>query len=221
MAKYFFMDMDNTICESRQKISVEMKDRLSKIDFLIVIGGLNKERMLYQLDGLSCIILAQSGNDAPNWQNNLTSEEIMEIFTHIEKIKTLCQPYNDEVKVIENRGCQVSLSFVGHTAPPEFKQKFDPDKLTRKSILKKHPFESKTLTCNIAGTTCLDYTSKLGDKGHNIKRYIKENKLDKDDCVFFGDALFEGGNDESVKGIIKTVEVANPQDLLLKLKEYV
>jgi len=212
----YIFDLDGTITESRQKISKELKDFLSNLPNLTVISGASKEQMEYQLDGLKCNILSQSGNDTPLWQNKLTAQEKHEIYRHIFSLDWIIEPW-----MIEDRGCQLSPSLIGHKAPFDIKKKFDPDQKIRKKLLKKCPFKSRTLVCRIAGTTCIDYTRKNGDKGHNLERWIKENKLNKDDCIYFGDALFEGGNDESVIGVIKTVEVLNPQDLLIKLKKYV
>ena len=36
----------------------------------------------------------------------------------------------------------------------------------------------------------------------------------KEECVYFGDMLFPGGNDESVIGVIDTEAVENPDDTL-------
>lgn len=211
---YIFSDLDGTITDSRQKISQEMKRLLSNFN-LIVISGASRGQMEYQLNGLECDIMAQSGNDTSLWQNKLTDDEITEIYQHISKITLVGKD------MIENRGCQIALSLVGHHVPIEEKKSFDPTKKIRKAILKKYPFKSRTLICKVAGTTCLDYTNKNGTKGKNIARFIKEKGWKKKDCVYFGDALFKGGNDESVIGVIRTVGVANPTELLKKIKKYV
>ena len=214
MLNNYFFDLDGTICESKQIISKKMKEILSKLTNLIVISGATQEQISYQLNNLSCTILAQSGNDTPLWQNYLTWEQIDEIKAHVNSF------YGLGTSNLQDRGCQASFSFTGHNAPIEQKKNFDPTGKIRQHILKKFPFKSKTLMVTVAGTTCLDYTLKKGNKGQNIKRWIKEKGLNKKDCIFFGDALFQGGNDESVKGIIKTISVENPQDLIKKLKKY-
>lgn len=206
--------MDGTVTESRQKISPKMKQALSGED-IVVISGASREQMEYQLDGLPCIIMAQSGNDTPLWFNKLTDKEITEIHSHINKIIEV------EYDMLEDRGCQITLSLVGHNANINLKKSFDPDHNKRKEMLRKTPFKSKTLVCRIGGTTCFDYTRKYGTKGRNIARWIKENKISKSGCVYYGDAFFRGGNDESVKGVITIVEVENPKDLLVKLKNNV
>ncbi len=192
-------------------------NKLSNLMDIVVIGGLDRERLEYQLDGLKCTILAQSGNDTPLWQNKLDREETIEIIRHLD----LFVPTRTGKELVEIRGSQVSYSILGHKADVSYKKTFDPKQKIRQAILKQHPFKSKTLKVTIAGTTCLDYTRKNGDKGHNIARWIKENKLNKKNCIYFGDALFKGGNDESVKGVIRCVSVKNPTDFMNKLKKYV
>lgn len=215
MYKHLFFDLDGTLTESRQEISQEMYDTLveAKSEFdIIVISGAEKERIKKQLKELDVEIMAQSGNDTQYWKNLLTEKEKEKIVEHTRK-------FGFSVDFMrEDRGCQISLSFTGHNAPQEIKNAFDPDSKKRQKLLKEHPFIHKTLECRIAGSTCLDYTRKNGTKGKNIERLIKLKKWNKKDCIYFGDKLFKGGNDESVIGVIKVVEVANPTDLLAKLK---
>lgn len=211
---HLIFDLDNTITESRQDISPEMFERLSVLkDDIVVISGASEERMIKQLKGLPIkYILAQSGNDTLFWYNKLTDEEIREIYTHADKLRDI------EPDMLENRGCQIALSFTGHNADLKTKKLFDPNGSLRTKILSDIPFESETLECRVGGSTCLDYTRKNGTKGKNIERLIKHLNWKKEDCIYYGDALFKGGNDESVVGVIKCIEVANPQDLMLKLK---
>ncbi len=218
MYKHLFFDCDGTLTESRQEISQEMYDTLveAKSEFdIIVISGAEKERIVKQLKGLDLEIMAQSGNDTQYWQNLLTRAEKARILEHISKFETVLS------SMIDDRGCQISLSFTGHRASVEFKKSFDPDSTVRQRLLKKNPFIHKTLECRIAGSTCLDYTRKNGTKGKNIERLIKLKNWNKKDCIYFGDKLFKGGNDESVIGVIKVVEVSSPTDLLSKFKNNV
>jgi HAD superfamily hydrolase (TIGR01484 family) len=215
--KYLFFDLDETICESRQIISPEMKEVLLKLkEPFVVISGAEVSRIEKQMDGVPCIKFGQNGNDTPFWKNLLTEKEVKEITNHISKIYPYF-PYD----CVQNRGCQISLSFIGHNAELERKKNFDPHKTLRYSILKKVPFKSRKLMCRVAGTTCFDYNKKGFLKGDNLKRYMKLNNLKKEDCIYFGDNFSKGGNDESVKGIMQIVEVVNPQDLLVKIKNYV
>ncbi len=217
--KHLFFDLDGCLTESRQDISYEMIEMISSLSFtndIIIVSGAGKERIEKQLSGLKVdYIMAQSGNDTSLWKRNLTDNEKEKIFQHINKIAII------KPDLIDDRGCQISLSFIGHNAKIEDKKTFDPDNKKREKILKDIPFISNKLECRIAGTTCLDYTRKDGTKGKNIERLLKHLNWKKEDCTYFGDKLFKGGNDESVIGIIPVVEVADPQDLLVKLKDYV
>ncbi len=207
--KYYFFDMDGTICESRQKISLGMKKKLTSLENVIVISGASRRQMEYQLDGLKCTILSQSGNDTPLWKNELTTFEKSYIFNHIDKFGN-----SEDYSKAEDRGCQIAYSFVGHNRSPYTKKNFDSKQKIREIILKEHPFKSKTLQVTIAGTTCLDYTKKNGTKGINLARWMKENKLNKKNCIYYGDSLFKGGNDATVLRVMKCIKVKNPNDLL-------
>lgn len=213
--KHFIFDMDNTICESRQKITPSMKKRLLRLGKIIVISGASREQMEYQLDGMNCTILAQSGNDTPLWKNKLSEKEKEEIWNHITSI-----PTSFDYAWVQDRGCQLSLSLTGHEANLNKKKRFDPKQKKRKNLLEMWPFKSENLMVSIAGTTCFDYTRKEGTKGKNISRWIKHKRLSKRECIYFGDALFKGGNDETVIGVIDTEIVTNPKDLLIKIKKY-
>lgn len=209
--------MDGTITESRQMITPEMKFFMSKLPKFVVVSGAEKKRMKKQLDGLDCILMAQNGNDTPDWQNKLSKQEKQEVYEHLKKVeKWLDMPVlNDET--VHDRGCQISFSFTGHNADINWKKKFDPKKKYRNMVLQQVPFKSKTLMVRVAGTTCFDYNKKGFLKGDNIKRYMKLHKLKKNDCIYYGDNFDKGGNDESVLGVMKCVRVKSPEDLIKKL----
>ena len=213
MLKIF--DLDGTITESRQIISPQMKKRLLDLkEPFVVISGAEVKRIEKQMDGVPCIKMGQNGNDTPFWQNKLSKKDIREILNHIGKI----YPYFPD-DCIQNRGCQISLSFIGHSSDIQKKNKFDPRKQLRYKILKQVPFKSKNLLARVAGTTCIDYNKKNNLKGDNLRRYMKLHKINPKDCVYFGDNFSKGGNDESVKGVMKCIPVKNPSDLLKKLEK--
>lgn len=214
-----FFDLDNTITESRQVISPEMKEKmLSLSEPFVVISGAERPRIEKQMDGVPCIKMAQNGNDTNDWCNALTSKEIKEIYNHLDKVEILTGCPMDK-ETVHNRGCQISLSFTGHDAEIGFKKKFDPIKKYRNWVLRMVPFKSNSLIVRVAGTTCFDYNRRNNLKGDNIKRYLKLHKLKKKDCIYYGDAFGKGENDESVLGVIKCVKVKGPQDLCKKLQE--
>lgn len=202
--------MDGTITRSRSLITQEMKEVLGKLPKpVVVISGASYEQIEKQLDGFPALIMAQNGNDAfPYWEDRIEppGEIPKEIMEHIHLISQV----KDDM--IEHRGCQISLSFLGHHAPISEKEKFDPDKSFRTKVLQMYPFKSENYEVKIAGTTCLDYFKKGHHKGYNIEKLIKTLNLKKKQCLYIGDALFPGGNDESVIGVIETKQVENPQE---------
>lgn len=215
-----FFDLDGTITPSRQKVQPHVKKALLDLNEpIVVISGLPKDEMIDHLDGIPAIILAQQGNDAPDWQNRLTYEEINEVKKYLANFVqfSIHLVYDDTQETLQNRGGLVAFSFTGHYAPYPYKYAFDPHRHFRKWILEKYPFKSETLEVQISGSTTIDFTRKNWKKGDNLKRYMELHDIDPKDCVYYGDALTPGANDESVIGIMKCVEVKNPDDLITKL----
>jgi HAD superfamily hydrolase (TIGR01484 family) len=227
--KHFFFDMDGTVTPSRSKIGTGMKELLASIPATIAItSGSHNEQINFQMDGLSVIKMGQNGNQALHpeigelWNESLSDEQKKEVMEHTQKIWSVCdQNVPDINDIFEDRGAQISMSLYGHHADPEKKKVFDGDFKKRKALLAKYPFISSTLEVKLGGSTCLDYFPKGKDKGFNINRLITRLGWNKDECLFYGDALFPGGNDETVEGIITTVAVTNPQDCYNKLNRLI
>ena len=215
--KYLFCDLDGTLCESKQNLEKEMLRELVRINEklkLFIVSGAELSRMLTQAPMKYVTYFSQNGNliydgDKIIRQNELTNKK--EILEHI---KILLDGLNIELKddMIDDRGSQISLSFVGHNAPLAEKKAFDPDRKIRLEIIKKFPFHNAF----VAGTTCIDYIPKT--KGENIQHYIELRKIKPSDCLYIGDALEKGANDETVVGVIPTFAVKNPEDTLRFLK---
>ena len=81
-------------------------------------------------------------------------------------------------------------------------------------MLVEHPLVSDAVEVRIGGTTTFDYFRKGMHKGHNVLELIRRKGWVKDECVYVGDALFPGGNDETVIGVIDTHPVKNPTETL-------
>ena len=221
--------MDMTIAPSRQPIRPEMYEFLTRLsqDIVIVSGQLT-EKIAWQSNDLPAIRLGQNGNHAvdvdgtPLWDVTLSEEQRQEIMTHIQKLTALL-PYtpNPDWTPVEDRGCQITFSPIGNTAPVEEKQAYDPDRKKRDALLEAVPFESEELVVKIGGSTSLDYIHKDRHKGTNVQKIIDLKGWKNQECVYFGDGLFPGGNDEAVIGVIETVPVEDDVDCLRKLREVV
>lgn len=219
--------MDGTVTPSRSKIHPDMKAFLSSLDQTIaIISGSHNVQMAFQMDDLPIIKMGQNGNHVIDsdgtelWFDKLTAEEKQEIMIHAEIVWEACDKnVPDPNDLFEDRGSQISLSIYGHHADPAEKKAFDGDFKKRKALLEQFPFDSETLEVKLGGSTCLDYFKKGRNKGYNIARLIQLKNWNRDECIFFGDALFPGGNDETVVGVIETVQVADEHDCLVKLTE--
>ncbi len=157
----------------------------------------------------------------------LSEIEKAEILAHISKIKShfadLIERVRkvEEEKLIEDRGCQISFSFVGHDAPLADKMKFDPTGELRLKILKTIPLVSKIVGVKVGGTTNLDYNQFGKNKGFNILEWMKYFKWKTEDVLYIGDALFPGGNDDTVLGACDTLQVSGPDETLEAIKKII
>jgi hydroxymethylpyrimidine pyrophosphatase-like HAD family hydrolase len=174
------------------------------------------------VDGVVCRKLGQNGNHALDeageliWEEKLSETEVAGVREHIEQIPVTSE-VADKDDMNEERGCQVSYRLLRHNEHVPTKEAFDPKSEKRKAILAEYPFTSDSLQVKIGGTTCLDYTAKGRNKGFYVTRLIEQMGWNKEDCLYFGDMLFPGGNDESVIGVIDTQAVDNPDDTLRHL----
>lgn len=217
--------MDGTITPSRSLISPEVKEFLAGLPQTIAVtSGSHNQQMSFQTDGLKIIKMGQNGNHTIDidgtelWFDKISQQEKDEINAHIEKVWALCD-HNvpDTEDLIEDRGSQISLSIYGHHADTEEKRAFDGDFAKRKALLIAVPFESETIEVKLGGSTCLDYFRKGRNKGFNINRILEHKGWKHEECIFFGDALFPGGNDETVISIIEAVAVSSPEDMVEKV----
>jgi len=223
---HLFFDMDKTVAPARQPMLPEMHTLLSALEQdVILVSGQLCEKIAWQSGQLNAAYLGQNGNHALDengvelWHTPLTDQEVSEVMEHIEKLKKLLpeQP-NEEYTPIENRGAQITFSPIGNTAPVELKMVYDPDRSKRFALMEKVPFESETMMVVLGGSTSLDYIPKKRHKGTNVKKYIDFKGWNPNECVYYGDGLYPGGNDEFVIGVIDTVPVEDHLDCYRKLQ---
>ncbi len=237
MYKHFFFDLDKTLTKSRSPMDdahIATFDRLcSERDVVVVTGGTVahiREQVTPRFDG-RYTALAQSGNHAIDengeelWYEPLKPEQVVAVHSFI---KRLAQQFDDEVPdttdCVEDRGAQIGYSVIGYHAPLEKKYAFDPDDTRRQEALKALSNEVRQLTdigINVtpAGTTGFNFIMNGRHKGFNVARLIKLNGWATEDSVYTGDALFPGGNDETVIGVIPTHPVTNPNETFTFINE--
>lgn len=226
--KHLFFDMDDTVSASRTPMEDDVHHLYRSLSRdIVIVSGAQVSQIDTQIRELPVYRLGQNGNQALNpqsdvlWTEYLTEKHTREIHAHIQKLMRL---YNADVHdthdLIEHRGAQMSYSLIGHHEELERKKACDPDRSVRCSLIKEIPFESDELEVKIGGTTCFDYFQKGRHKGYNVNRLIEHMNWNKNDCLYFGDAIFPGGNDETVIGVIETFPVKNHRHTYNVLKKF-
>lgn len=225
--KHLFFDMDKTVAPARQPILPEMYELLYSLsEDIIIASGQYAGKIKWQSGGLRAYRLGQNGNEATDpeenvlWYTPLTQAQKDEIMVHIHKLEALLpESLNHDWTPIEDRGAQITFSPIGNTAPIDLKMAYDPTREKRDALLVAVPFVSRELVVKIGGSTSVDYFHKERHKGSNVAKLIALKGWDKDECIYLGDGLYPGGNDEAVIGIIETVPVDDHLDCYSKLKE--
>ncbi len=226
---HLFFDMDGTVTRAKSLITKEMRETLGALQKsgrdVIIVSGQTKELIEKQTEGFPCLYLCQNGNHAVDvvsgeelWRRDLSADEKEEIWKHILSIPRTWEVSNED-DLVQDRGSQISYSLLGHNEDVEKKEAFDPDTKRRATMLAEHPFNSKTVEVKIGGTTTFDYSPKGKNKGYNVAQLIEQKGWNKAACVYVGDRLFPGGNDDTVLGVIDTHPVKNPDETLVFLKE--
>ncbi len=109
------------------------------------------------------------------------------------------KPYGE---VIEDRESQISISMMGQQAPVEVKHAWAEKNSERRLELRAAiATELPDFEVRAGGTTTIDIT-KIGiDKAYGMKKLIDMLDLSKEEILFLGDKLDEGGNDYPVKAM--------------------
>ena len=237
MPKHVFFDLDNTLTLSRAAIKKEhaplFVELCKRRDVIVVTGGMS-EHILEQLpQGAkgSYAMLAQSGNEAIAkdgailWFEKFSEEQTSRSLAFIEKLKRHFNiAVRDENDLIEMRGAQINYSVIGYHEEPAKKYAFDPDFSKRKAALAQFPQDRAELAevdvlVVPAGSSGFNIIHASKNKGHNVARFIEYVNWQTQDCLYVGDALGPGENDETVIGVIPTHAVKNPDDTFRFIKE--
>lgn len=231
--KHLFFDMDGTLTESRTLIAFESAKLLFLLDQgydIAIVSGATQKQILIQIPtALSFSTLAQNGNDVQSnrllqpvkWRNELNWMQKYKVFCIIDHLLAVAGETKQSDHV-EDRGCQIAYSVIGHNAPRWRKSAYDPSGQARHDVIEQDvgwfkELDSYGIKYAIGGTTCIDFY--LHSKGENVARYVKEMGWKPEECLYIGDALFEGGNDQTVMGVIPTQHVIDPADCAEFMRE--
>jgi HAD superfamily hydrolase (TIGR01484 family) len=239
--KLIAFDVDGTLTESRSRMDAEMAGLFSRLltskRVAIITGGafadINRQ-ILEQLNltagqKTNLILLPTNGgglwvfND--EWQeiacHHLTAEEKEKITKAIcdvvgkEQCANKDDGYGDK---IQDRKSEITYSALGEHADIKEKLAWDPDFKKRKALQEELMKRLPEFEVKIGGKTSIDITPKGMDKAYAIKKLMEHLKLEKKDILFFGDAVYENGNDFPVFQLgVDTIKVSGPAETKMHL----
>lgn len=119
-------------------------------------------------------------------------------------------------EIVEDRESQITFSACGQQASPERKYAWDPDMKKRNAIRDIMITELTDYEIRIGGSTSIDITRPGIDKAYGMEKLMATLEIGKDEILFIGDKLEEGGNDYPVKAMgIDTIAVERWEDTAL------
>ncbi len=227
-------DLDDTLAVTKSPISDRMSELLGRLlesyDVCVISGGiyeifqqnvvsrlevpahlLNKLHLMptcgtryYRYDELAAEWKLQYAND-------LTTDQKKRI---VDALETTAKEMgiweeNPAGEIIEDRQSQITHSALGQQATPEDKyawaEKYkDVRPVFRDKVAAKIP----DLEVRIGGTTSTDVTLPGVDKAYGMEKLVDALDISKDEILYMGDKLDEGGNDYPVKAMgIDTIAV--------------
>ncbi|MFA5248676.1 MAG: HAD-IIB family hydrolase [Patescibacteria group bacterium] len=235
-------DLDGTLTESKQEISVAMTKLLAKLtcqtrvtiisgepfkqfekQFLSVWNKLNINRVennliLLPVSGSQCYEYKPATGWTLTYVKNFPSKDSRLAKKTLKKIIN-SKKYNLPEKIwgkrVDDRGTQITFSALGQKAPLAKKILWDPDQKKRQRI--KAEFEKKigqaNLEISIGGTTSIDILPKGFNKGTGLRCLAERLNLNLKDIIFIGDSLFKNGNDYLIKKTgIESIAVKSPNE---------
>lgn len=242
MKKLIAFDLDDTLAITKSEISDRMSlllgRLLEKYDVCVITGGrfeqIDKQvikrlevptHMLgrfhpmptcgtryYRYDSLNNKWALQYSEDLSKAQK----DKIMKVLEKTAKEMDLwCD--NPAGEIIEDRFSQITLSALGQEATPEDKYAWaEKYKDVRPVFRDKVAAQLPDVEVRIGGTTSTDITLPGIDKAYGMKKLIDELDISKDEILFLGDKLEEGGNDYPVRAMgIDTIAVDGWEDTAL------
>ena len=242
LPKALAFDLDGTLAPSKAHLESDMAEVLTKLLKylpLAVVSGASKQQFESQflnyltsrdINFSNLYIFPENGASLEVYKDNkwvvqyddkFNEKEAEDIFQVLDKVIAKYSLSRDlgYGDLVENRGAQITLSALGQEAPLDLKEKWDPDQGIRTQIKNDLDKMLPGHEIRIGGATSIDITKKGENKALAINNFLKILNISKNELIFFGDALFPGGNDEIVEetGVI-CHKVSNPQDTIKALR---
>lgn len=245
MKKVISFDLDDTLAITKSAISPRMAVQLARLleryDVCVITGGTFEQIRKQVIDRLQVApellgkfhamptcgtryyrFDAATNEWAMQYANDLSDEQKAMIRAALEETAKEMGIWCDNPagEIIEDRHSQITMSALGQQATAEDKcawaEKFkDVRPVYRDKVAEKLP----GLEVRIGGTTSTDITLPGIDKAYGIGKLLELNGWSKEEALFFGDKLQEGGNDFPVKQMgVDSIEVEGWEDTAYALE---
>lgn len=234
--KLIAFDVDGTLSQSRSPIDAEMAEIFKKLldikQVAIITGGAfaDIKRQVLNIIGVNeernknLTLLPTNGGGLwvfdGEWKelssHKLSPEEKEKIIKALKEEDQKNPELRDNKsygREIQDRDSEITYAALGEHAPLELKDAWDPDFKKRISLQGKLMEKLPEFEVKIGGKTSIDITAKGMDKSYGINKLMNHFNYSKEDVLFFGDAVYENGNDYPVFLLgIDTVKVVSPEE---------
>ncbi len=220
--KLVAFDLDDTLAPSKSALPDEsaraLRDLLDVTQVAVISGGAFPQFELQLLGNLNASpeqlanlhLMPTCGTRYLRFQDGA----MIEVYDHplsaaeLEKAKIALRECAEELglweenswgDVIEDRRSQVTFSALGQDAPLEAKRAWDPSGEKRAALAKAVGQRLPELEVRSGGATSVDITARGIDKAYGMDALVLQTGIAKEDMLFMGDRLDEGGNDYPVR----------------------
>ena len=242
-------DLDGTLAPSKSllpdRMSIVLSDLLGKYEVLVMSGGRFEQFEKQLLANLKIEpeklaklhLMPTCVTRYYRFRNNGWQKQYAEDLSGTEKAK-IVQELNKAVAhfglstkktygpTIEDRESQISWSALGQDIVEvlgeegiKLKEAWDPDMSKKLTLVNYLTPLLPEFEVRAGGSTTVDITKKGIDKAYGMKKMLDMLKLSKDDVLFIGDRLEEGGNDYPVKAMgIDCMQISDWQETALVIE---
>ena len=234
-------DLDNTLADSKSPLTDEMADLLDRLllrfQVCVISGGTFEQFQKQLLHGLKAATDAlqalhlmptcgtryyrfdiTTGSWRLEYAEDLTAAQKTTIVAALDKGADALGYRAARLwgAQIEDRGSQITFSALGQDAPITEKEAWDPDGEKKRKLRDYVAKLIPELGVRVGGSTSIDVTKHGIDKAYGIGKLIALLDAAKQDVIFVGDRLSEGGNDYPVKAMgVDCLAVSRWQDTAL------